>query len=114
MIRQQTETFWGTALNDQSYQGYIVTTVDPTGTAPSFGITAQTDIDGPTTWVVGSWSGTWDSVTHKTLAVTPTMGLATAGPSLTITGTGAWRIWAKVVVGVETWTEPIFDLRVPS
>jgi hypothetical protein len=35
MIRQPVETFWGTAENEQSYQGYIKTTVDPTGTAPS-------------------------------------------------------------------------------
>lgn len=114
MIRQNTETFWGTSVNEQSYQGYIITTVDPTGTAPQFGITEQTDTDGPTSWVTGSWSGSWDSVTHKTLAVTPTIGLAAASPSMTITAVGSWRIWARVQVGIETWTEPIFDLRVPS
>src|SRR5437773_1507444 len=105
MIRQPTIDLWGTPENKQSLQGYIETTADPTSTPPAFGITTITDTDGPSSWVNGAWSGTWDSTTHKTLAVTPTMGLAAASPTLQITGVGAWRIWAKVAVGSEVWTE---------
>jgi hypothetical protein len=42
------------------------------------------------------------------------MGLTAASPTLTITGTGTWRIWAKVAVGSEVWTEPVFEIRVPA
>ncbi len=115
MIRQPVETFWGTAENEQSYQGLIRTTVDPTGTPPSFGITVSTDVDGPSAWVAGVWSGSWNATTERTLAVTPTLGLSAASPALTIpAANGVYKIWAKVTVGSETWTEPVFEVRIPS
>lgn len=107
--------FWGTSANKQSMQGLIETTVDPTSVPPAFGITKQLDTDGPSVWVNGAWASSWDTSTHKALAVTPTIGLTAAAPSLVIAAAGTvYKVWAKVTVGAEVWTEPVFELRVPA
>lgn len=112
MIRQKPQTVWLTPDGKQSFQGYIETTSDPTGTPPSFGITAAEDIDGPSAWVVGAWSGSYSN--GKTLAVTPTIGASAASPSITISAAGEWWIWAKVSLGGEVWTEPVYAIHAPS
>jgi hypothetical protein len=82
----------------ESLQVDVYASVDPTGTAPGFLLTAEgTMATTGSSFTSGTWVGTYGS-DGWTVARTPTIG--TAG-SLTATA-GRYWLWASVVAGSET------------
>ncbi len=85
----------------------VTTTADPTGALPDFAVTT-TDTE-PSSWVAGSWDGTWDSTTGKVDAKSPTVG---AGASLVVAGGTDYDLWIRWTVGSETPVKLACRLRV--
>ncbi len=75
----------------------IKTSADPTGTLPQFAL--STDATQPGTFQIGAWSGSYNSSTQLTTALTPTLGAT--GATLTIATGTSYTLWAKVTVGSE-------------
>lgn len=78
----------------------ITTTADPTGTAPTFALTADT-IGATTTdpFVAGEWSGTWNTTTGEIDALTPLVG---DGQALDVDPDTDYQLHAAWTVGTET------------
>lgn len=102
-----TVTLWADTL--ESLELMITTTADPTATPPKFGFSSTPAQPG--TWVNGSWSGTYNSTTKQTKAVTPTLGATGAG--LTIATGTTYTMWAQITVGTEVAKWPVGTVVVP-
>jgi hypothetical protein len=113
MAVKNTVRVWATASGKQSFETDITTPSDPTGVTPKFGLTVVDDLDGPASWTAGAWSGSYDTTTEKTTAVTPTVGATSASPSLTVASGNRYWLWAQVTLGGEVWTEPVGEIHVP-
>lgn len=75
----------------------IKSLLDPTGGNISFGFETVAGTE-PSTWVQGSWSGSWDTVKRVATALTPTLPSATAAAVLTV---GTYYVWVKLQLGSE-------------
>lgn len=84
----------------------VRTSSDPTANDVEFALT--TGPLEPTSWVVGSWNGTWSASTSEVAALTPTIG---ASGTLAITGGTDYDLWARWTVGVEVPVEHVGRFR---
>ena len=75
----------------------IETNADPTGTAPTFALSAK-GASAPGTFSAGSWTTSYSS-SGVTTARTPTLG--SAGTLVIASGT-TYDLWITVVLGSET------------
>jgi hypothetical protein len=76
----------------------ITSPSDPTGSAVEFALTTTTTQ--PTTWVAGSWAGTWDTTTGTASALSPLIG---AGQALAIAAGTDYDLWVRwTITGSET------------
>lgn len=94
----------------ESLDATVVSSVDPTGTAPQFALLADgTYPDVGTGWANGAWVGAYSPA--GTTARTPLIGAgATAG--FTLTAGQRYRVWVKYTAGGETPVQPVGSIRV--
>ncbi len=85
----------------------ITTTSDPTGTAPTFAITADTIGATTSSYVAGEWSGTWNSTTGDIDALTPLIG---DGQALDVDPDTDYQLHARWTVGAETPDEDVIGI----
>lgn len=87
----------------------VETAADPTGNAVEFAVTAASAETQPSTWVAGSWDGSWSSTTGRADALSPVTG---AGQALAVTP-GDYVLWIRwSITGGETPVKPVGTLRV--
>ncbi len=77
---------------------FVTHAVDPTGVTIEFGITAADSHTQPTTWVAGTWEGTWNSVTGVVKAFTPSIGSA---GDLVVAADTEYQVWARFTVDAD-------------
>lgn len=83
------------STTSQKLQVTITTTADPTAGVVDFAMITTGE---PSTWVAGTWVGSWDSTTGKATALTPLIGVAGALP---VVGGQDYRLYPRWRVGVE-------------
>lgn len=112
MAVRNTVTQWPVPTVKQSYETDLRTPTDPTSSTVEFGLTLVDDVDGPTAWSAGTWLGAWTS--GLATAITPTIGIAGSGATLTGLASGfEFWVWARVTLAGEIWAEPVGAIRVP-
>lgn len=97
------------AATVESVEVDIETDADPTGTAPTFALSAK-GASAPGSFSAGSWTTTYSSTTNRTTARTPTLG--SAGTLVIASGT-TYDLWAKVTLGSETAVWPVGSVICP-
>ena len=80
----------------EKLQVEITTPGDPTGGVVDFALIVAGE---PSVWVAGTWSGSWDPVTGRVLALTPLVGATGALP---VVGGADYFLYSRWRVGVET------------
>jgi hypothetical protein len=102
-----TVTLWAATV--ESLEVPIITSSDPTGTAPEFALSAA-GATAPGTFSAGTWAGSWDASTLRATARTPSIG---GTGTLTVTSGTSYLLWAKVTLGGEVAVWPVGSIRVP-
>ena len=96
------------AATVESVEVDIETDADPTGTAPTFALSAK-GASAPGSFSAGSWTTSY-STSGKTTARTPTLGSA---GTLVIASGSNYDLWVKVTLGSETAVWPVGSVICP-
>ncbi len=80
----------------------IKSVADPTGSLPTFSVTATNVTTPPGPWIDGSWDGAWSATTKRISAVSPTLGATGAGVVVAEGRYTLWIKWGTVVKAVGT------------